>query len=547
MALIDSDTRFDGVSAPTGSGKTGVAFGLAQLLPRDERLLILTSNTSLQRQIKEDGEGFGLRDLQGKRRYRCDAASSGGELAGLAHVSESGESWVSVEHGPCFTANAACSLKLGGCRWFDAIREVQRARIVSTSYAKWFTTPNYDADFGKFQWLVADEAHDAIGHLTEALHIEIRRADVESLLRIAWPGGASSGMGSTRMEDWREWAQHHRSHVEMAVKTAEGQVKDAMAGRTGAGNIRPLIGRLAGLKQLAGALTDLRTLPARSEWALDDLRTYDKLVGVQFDPVWPAAYSERLLFRGIPRVVLMSATLIEKHLDLLGVPREQRTFTAYPSAFAAARRPVIYVPSEPALKLNWRAEQNESTRRQLAGLMDRLIEQRADRNGLILTGSYKRARYLLALSSHRDTIITHSADSGSTKAAVARFREAESRPPVQLMSPAVGTGYDFPGRMAEYVIIPKLPFRDQQSALMKARCAHDPQYSDFETASALVQWCGRGMRAAWDQFESLILDAQMKWFPWANRELFPKYFLDAIRVSGRGLPIPPPRLRDRGG
>lgn len=546
LDLIEGETRFDGLQAPTGSGKSLIALGLAQLLPDDERILILTSTKALQDQYVDTAYEMGLRDVRGKSNYKCVAASPGGQFASGEPTSRGrDDSFISIEHAPCYTEGVQCSLQLGGCTWFDALRAARGARVVSTNYAKWISTPAdvTDEALGKFTWLICDEAAEAEKWVTSAMHVDLRKADVDELLRLPWPS-RETGIGTTRLSDWVEWARRHRPHTDAALRMAEAQVKDMRA--AGRRVTAEQHGRLVGTRRVCEAMSGLRTISLKAAdsaagWVHDTLYAYGRPVGVMFDPVWPAAHTESLLFRGIPRIVLMGATLVPKHLDLLGVPVGERRFTTYPSTFAVARRPIIYCKLQPPLKLNYTAEADERVRARVCEIGDALTSARLDRRGIWQAVSYKRARWLTAGSIHRDILITHAADSASTRAAVKRFRE--SPPPVVINSPSLDTGWDFPGEDAEWCWIPKLPF-EPDSALMRARKSIDPTYPDFVVADRFSQMCGRGMRAAWDSFETIVTDAQFAWHPWAksNRELYPQYVLAAIRTV-EGLPRPLPKLK----
>lgn len=529
LSLLDSEHRFDGVNASTGSGKTAISVGIAQLLPESDRVLILTSTKALQEQVEREFYEMGLRDVRGKSNYKCVAGSRGGD-----HADSNADTWVGVDHGPCFTAGVQCSLAAGGCSYFDATRAARSARIVSTSYAKWISTPDPDKEFGTFDWLICDEAGDAEQWLTESLRVDLRRGDVESMLHVAWPS-RDPGMGSTRIADWREWAAHNRSVSESALRTAESMMKDAAARGRATGEI---VGRVAALRKINSALTTLRTM--RGDWVLDDLRVYGRTIGVVFDPVWPAPYAESLLWRGIPRVVLMGATLVEKHMDILGVPRAERSFTSYPSMFAIARRPIVFVKFDPALKMSYASEKDESLKRRVSEIGDRLIADRLDRKGLIHTVSYARRDWLVSRSQHRDLIVTHDKSSESTHAAVARFREMP--PPAVLVSPSVSTGWDFPMCDAEWGWVPKLPYENRDTALVQARIAIDPAYPDFRMANTLTQMVGRLMRSPGDSSQMIVTDSQFGWHPWRYKELYSQHILESIRTVTT-LPHPLPKLR----
>lgn len=528
LSLLDSEHRFDGVNASTGSGKTAISVGVAQLLPESDRVLILTSTKALQEQVEREFYEMGLRDVRGKSNYKCVAGSRGGD-----HADPSADTWVGVDHGPCFTAGVQCQLALGGCTYFDATKAARQARIVSTSYAKWISTPDPDKEFGKFDWLVCDEAGDAEQWLTESLRVDLRRSEVESLLHVAWPS-RDPGMGSTRIADWREWAAHNRSVSDAALRSAESMMKDAASrGRTSG----EIVGRVATLRRINSAMTTLRTM--RGDWVLDDLRVYGRTIGVVFDPVWPAPYAESLLWRGIPRVVLMGATLVEYGMNMLGVPKTERSFTSYSSMFAVARRPIVFVKFDPPMRMSWEREKDESVKRRVVEIGDQLFDARMDRKGLTHTVSYARRDWIISRSRHRNLIVTHDKSSESTQAAVVRFKAMP--PPARLDSPSIGVGWDFPDSDAEWCWVPKLPF-EPDSALTRARMEIDPKYKDFRVANTLTQYFGRGMRSAGDSFQSIVTDSAFGYHPWRNKELYPQHVLDAIRTV-TSLPHPLPKLR----
>jgi Rad3-related DNA helicase len=62
-----------------------------------------------------------------------------------------------------------------------------------------------------------------------------------------------------------------------------------------------------------------------------------------FTPVRVAEFCERVLFRGIKKVILTSATLTLKTLALSGIKREDATIWECPSSFPVERRPIIHV------------------------------------------------------------------------------------------------------------------------------------------------------------------------------------------------------------
>jgi Rad3-related DNA helicase len=250
-------------------------------------------------------------------------------------------------------------------------------------------------------------------------------------------------------------------------------------------------------------------------------------------PVWPAPYAENFLFLGIAKIVLVSATIQEKTLELLGVGRDDFDFFDYPSSFPVARRPVIQVPSGVRVKHSWEEiEQKQWVRR-----MDQIIDRRLDRKGIIHTVSYERRDVVLKYTRHRDIMVINFGR--DTREVVEDFKNAE--PPVVLVSPSMVSGWDLPMEECEYAIIAKVPFPDSRSGVIKARTAEDANYGPYLAMLTIVQASGRGMRSADDQCEILIVDDMFEWF-WRKYQSFsPRWFRPAVKRVAT-IPDPLPKL-----
>jgi len=66
--VLTSDKRVSMIGAPTGVGKSGIAYGIARLL--GGRVNILTANTGLEDQYVNDGFE-GLVNVRGQANYEC--------------------------------------------------------------------------------------------------------------------------------------------------------------------------------------------------------------------------------------------------------------------------------------------------------------------------------------------------------------------------------------------------------------------------------------------------------------------------------------------
>lgn len=454
--------RFIAQVVPTGGGKTVCYMAVAKM--RGGRTLILTSTIGLQDQLKRE---FG--DLvtvqKGQSRYPCRVSP------------------YTVMYGPC-KWGYRCEYKEGGCPYYDQIRVSQTSQIVVTNYDFWFA--NEPERLGRFDLLVCDEAHDVISKMLESTAVRFRRAETSKYIK--WP---------TEGDDLRVWA-------EVLNQTVKDKIKDtADINTVDAHNLLELSQKLDNLHKVRG----------------DNCVAEIEKDSVNFDMIWPQRMAEPMLFRSIPKVLLVSATITKKTLDILGV---DGILIEYPSYFPVSNRLVYYIPTT-------RVDHKMTNYQMQAWLsrIDQIIERNLDQKGIIHTVSYARADRIKNSSKFRDFMTVH--NSKGTQRKVQEFIESDA--PAILVSPSVTTGWDFPYDSARWQIIGKVPFPDSRSKVMQERIKKDKDYLSYLTAQVLVQTCGRGVRAKDDWCLNFVIDDHFCWFSRNHRSFFPKWFRDAIRTS----------------
>lgn len=303
-----------------------------------------------------------------------------------------------------------------------------------------------------------------------------------------------------------------------------------------------VIWRLRSWSDLERRLANIAT--AKGEWESDVFKGSEKEGGSGYvlEPLWADQYAEEVLFQGIKRVVLVSATLRRKTLSLLGVSSEEYFFREYPYIFPPGSAPIYYIPTAHVGK--------KSTPLDMIRLfyrIDELISSRLDRKGLIHCPSYHLRDNIMRNSKYARIMFSHERNSVSTEEAVTRLKSCPA--PAVLVSPALSTGYDFPGPACEYQIVPKLPFvQTEGSRIMAARCSRetgDPEYADYLMVQQLQQACGRINRSPEDQGETMILDSNLgEWVIPRCRRQFASWFFVLYRPwRNAELPEPPPPLR----
>lgn len=465
-----SERRWVGLALPTGVGKSAAYMAIASA--NGWRTLVLTATKGLQDQLLGDFEGMGLVDVRGMDNYPC-REHPGSTCA----------------DGPCLVG-WKCPRRDADCDYYDAVAKASTAGLVVSNYAFYFRNAR---KLGRFDCVVMDEAHEVAELLADHVAIRITDRD-QDLLRMDWP----RGVAAEDQDVWRKWGQRAKRKVEDLLDSSAGwaAVRDVLR-----------------LKDLERRLERLEELP-------DDWITARERLHWTFEPVWPTAFTADYLWHETPKLILSSATLRPRSLELLGLEDDDFDWIESASPFPVENRLVHVLPTA---RVRYRMS-DEDMFRWLKSI-DRVIDENPGGKGVIHTVSYERARFLKDESKHRGIMLVH--DTKTARRVVREFKEAE--PPRLLVSPSVTTGFDFPYEAARFQIVAKIPFPDASGPVMKARTKLDKSYPMFVAMTTLVQMAGRIVRAEDDVGITYILDGQARWFIPRFKRFAPRWFLEAVR------------------
>ena len=410
LRSTDSPKRFIALCAPTGYGKSPVAVGRGVIT--GARTIYLTSSKGLQDQALKDFASLGMVNIMGQQNYDCVE----GHTFGISNS-------IPVSTAPCH-AGVTCSSKEDKCLYFgQALKKARQSPLVITNYSYWILQNMFGDGLGNFDLMICDEAHELISIICDILSTTIMKHEVEAILDSAFPQVHSS------TEHWRQWADALSSRLLHQIEEMRGQIQTFIS--EGEYDAAHQMGkRLSERKDLKRRLDTIAH--AKGEWVAEMHGE-----GMQWDPVWPQQYAEEMLFWHIPKIILMSATMNHKTMELLGIHKDNYEFVEYDSTFPLARRPVYYLP---ITRLN-KDSDAQDYRTWITGI-DQICRDRIhSRKGIIHTVSYARAKMVLEQSDYKEYMISHT--SRTTRGMVDIFRKAD--PPCTLISPVMDTGWDFPG------------------------------------------------------------------------------------------------------
>lgn len=493
--IADSDKRVTILNMPTGSGKSLAYMTAAKMI--GVRTLVLTQTRGLQDQLVADFGGIGAVDVRGMGNYTCLGFDEGGPFDGWMPAGSK------CDDGPCRTGEPCAVKDIGECYYYRAIQRASCAPIVPTNYAMWMAQRRSDA-LGDFGLIVCDEAHGAGDWVTREATVTLRDQTVRALINYPLlPLGASLDAH----QRWARQALHEVAAYQPRIAATNLQMRLDMG-------------------KLKRSLHALLSAPRGTGKVVIDEGERGGQRVVKFIPLWPKKYAESYLFRGIPRVVLASATVTPRTAARLGIHRSDVEFIEAGRGFPPQRRPTIFINTKPKVRLN--AKTAPGLIDTLIDRMDAIIEARPDTKGVVHTRSYRRAEYVCQRS--RVWPRLWRLDRENLAQTMEKFYETDQ--PVVLVGPGLEEGIDLADDRARFQIIFKIPFLPPNDPLVAARKRSDPSWYNEQTATAITQIAGgRVCRSVTDWGETLVLDAGWEWV--SERYWFPEWFKRSWR-SGTG-------------
>lgn len=477
--IASAECRFSGLQAPPGAGKTTINITTSRILD-SSRVLYLTVNKPLQNQLMSDfaDSEINMVNLIGHSAYPC-----------ANRVTDDAGDLSEVE----------CSLGREECSYWRDVEESLTRSYICSNIANWVTIAKIgDNDrFGKFDFLILDEAHNLEKVLCDLLAIKFSRRGIYELIQKNLPDT------SDPLETWIEWARI--CYRECTSVLSESRRLDAID-RAKSSTTK----RLERLQKNLSTVSEVR-----DEWVIEPIPS-----GAQLTPVFASEYAEKYLFRGIPRIILSSATLTRKDFQYLGIANSDYNLVEIESGFDAARRPFYYWPTT---KVDYGISEGQII--QILNRIDRVIDPRKKLGwkGIVHSVSYKHADLIKKYSRH--AILTH--NSRNKQQEIDRFLSSSN--PDILASPVIGEGVDFFDDRARYQFIWKVPTPDSRNLLTAARKKRDPKYPLYLAAKSILQMDGRLCRSMNDYGETFILDRH--WGNWMVKAVpWPRYFRSSWRV-----------------
>lgn len=236
----------------------------------------------------------------------------------------------------------------------------------------------------------------------------------------------------------------------------------------------------------------------------------------EFKPVDVSSFGHEHLYRFGSRVVLMSATLLDKdtYCKSIGIDPNEAAYLRLPSPFPKENRPVHFLGVG-----SMSMKTIDDTLPKLASTVKDLLALHANDKGMIHSVSFKVARYLVdTIKSPR--LLLHD----STNREETIQKHLDSSEPTVLISPSMTEGVDLADDASRFQILCKVPFPYLGDRVIQLRKQRNSSWYSMMTARAIIQALGRSVRNSSDYATSYILDSDWQRFYRLNASMFPAEF-----------------------
>jgi Rad3-related DNA helicase len=513
MEEFKAGKRFVIIEAGTGVGKSAIGYTVAQTMAQmnpiasDDVMVgswFVTTQKLLQDQYIKDYDLHGMKSIKSSSNYQCrfkkynTCADSQKELK----VEEKGTRFWN-----------SCVMK---CVYKEEKEGFLKSKTSVTNFPYLLTESNYAGKISRRQMLVIDEAHNTETELSKFIEVSISDRFCKSVLKQNIPNHNTQLQAFLWIRDvYFPKVVSHLKHIEKMLEKYSGlksKLKDFVS-------LSRQLDLTKGHKEKIDTFINVYN---KENWVYDYETGYGKASNkITFKPIDVAAFSESMLFRLGEKVLMMSATILDKHAfcKSLGIPIDQASFISLPSPFPIKNRPIFFCPIG-------KMTQKEIDRSlpKLSNAIKSIMDQHSDEKGIIHAHSYKIAKYIkMNIKSKR--ILIHD----STNRDEVLKRHLTSKEPTVLLSPSMTEGVDLQEESSRFQIVCKVPYPYLGDKLVKKRMNKWDWWYPLQTAKTIVQSVGRSIRSNEDFAVTYILDENWNYFYSRNKNIFPEDFRKCLR------------------
>jgi|688.fasta_scaffold22294_8 ATP-dependent DNA helicase DinG len=397
------------------------------------------------------------------------------------------------------------------CKYSIEKQEFIDSSIAVTNFPYLLAESTYAGKLEPRAMLIVDEAHNAETELGKFIEITFSEKFARDILKCKSPKSESqSAIFEWINSTYKKALLKHIKEVEKALEKLSNDIE-------GYGNFSK---QYEILDKHVCKINRFIEVYKPENWIMNvALPSYDnKKAGKKFEfkPIDVSPYAYSSFFRLGNRVLLMSATIVNKEIfsRSIGIEEKDVSYLSIPSPFPVENRPVHFLPVGSMSKSTI-----DSTLPKMVEVVKLLLEKHPQEKGIIHCTNFKVAKYIKEnVDSHR--LVLHDS---SNREEMLKFH-VNSKDPTVLVSPSMMEGVDLHDDLSRFQIICKIPFPYLGDLVVKKRMEKNKFWYPYMTAKSIIQSLGRSIRNESDHAISYILDSDWEKFFRMNRTLFDETF-----------------------
>ena len=385
-----------------------------------------------------------------------------------------------------------------------------------TNFPYFLTEASYSGKITPRELLVVDEAHNTESELSKFVEVAVSERFVKTIIKSGFSTIKTQHQAYTWMRDvYYPRLSSHMKHIKSMTEKFTG-IRDAIK--------KDFVKMSRQLDLVSSHYQKIKTflnIYDKENWVFELLPAGDgKSRRIQFKPIDVSPYAEPVLFKFGKKVLMMSATILDKDAfcESLGIEKSHCSFISLPTPFPAKNRPVISVNMGRMVQ-----SEIDRTLPKLVQAVKQILSEHKNEKGIIHAHSYKIANYIKR-NIRSSRILVHDS---SNREEVLRKHMTGSAPTV-LLSPSMTEGVDLVDDASRFQIICKIPYPYLGDKLVKKRMNKWRWWYALQTTKTIVQSVGRSIRSEEDHAVTYILDSDFSRFYQRNTYLFPESFRDSM-------------------
>ena len=503
VSAYENEKKFYVLEAPTGFGKSAVAFTASRIILNkinklvSPPIIVCTRTRMLQDQYQRSFKNYNVDRLWAANHYPCDIHSNDNEF----HFGS-----------PLCPGKDSC-YRSSKCQYILAKRKFMNCEFGILNYHYFLHSHQFNPHV-----LVLDEAHNIENILCGIMEVKISMYSIQKLceilemMRLQYNRSAlvtscknviySKELDKISLQQFYEQVQE----CSRIIKSKKGDVLQS-------DNVEKYLlmakGFARGIKICENILSKLdRYFKSEVEWIVSD----NQQESVSIKPLDTVESSGVL--SNTDFTIMMSATICD-HKQLckgLNIELDSCVFKSLSSDIPLENRKVYQINL---------GSMNAKNKKELFPLfvetIDKIIDNMDSVRGIIHSVSYKNAQKIIDLSKHSSRMVI-------PKNMLSVEELLLSKEDTILVSPSIMEGVDLKDDVSRFQIFFKVPYAYLGDKWVKTKMDRDYKWYMRDAAIKLVQGSGRSIRSKDDYANTFILDSNFN----KIKCMFPEWFKEAI-------------------